>query len=109
MCLVFTLMSPLSIDFASSLVDDSAFWVRVQVKATGGTEPYRYYYTYMPMGWKQVREYLYIPMGHVGMQKQYLCRVVVRDKREEELAVALLFRTENGRVFLDQQVYAYWA
>lgn len=95
-------------DFPSSDIGESAFWVRVQMKVTGGTAPYRYYYTYMPIGWKQVQQYLYIPIAHVGFHKKYACRLVVRDRRDEELAVSLVFRTEMGRVFVEEKVYGYW-
>lgn len=44
----------MTIDFRSSTIGTSIFWVRAKIAIKGGRAPYIYQYTELPYGWKQV-------------------------------------------------------
>lgn len=59
--IVISLSKDLQFELGSSKVQSNREWTRVRIAVTGGEFPYEYIYTLLPKGWKQVKNYLYIP------------------------------------------------
>ena len=86
------------IDAQSSIFAMSVFLVRARVAVIGGISPYAYRYSSLPLGWKQVDEFVYIPLVHLNSHAKYPCHLLVQDHQGHRLATSLTF-TNNRYQF----------
>ena len=71
--------SKMTIDLQKSTISMSVFWIRAKIIISGGEYPYIYQYARLPNGWKQVKDFLYIPIDNLYTYKKYPCNLMVRD------------------------------
>lgn len=77
-CLIASISS-LNFNLLKSQVQSNSQWTRVKIHVENGIEPLTFSYTFLPVGWKQVRNYVYIPKTVFFNDMKYPCRLIVRD------------------------------
>ena len=93
--------SRMAIDAQSSTFAMSVFWVRARVAIIGGMPPYAYQYSSLPAGWKQVDEFVYIPLAHLNSHAKYPCRLLVQDHQGHRLATSLTFTNDQDQFSIE--------
>ena len=83
----------------------SVFWIRAKIVISGGAYPYVHQYTNLPTGWKQVNDFLYIPIDNLYTHKKYSCNLMVRDGSGEQVSISYNIIIEEQTVFIDNIVY----
>lgn len=104
---VLSLSLSYNFDLPLSTVESNSQWTRVKLKVEGGAEPYLFSYTELPVEWKQIKNYVYLPNTVLEAQSRYLCRLIVRDKNFQELRATIVFVTSLGKLFLADKIYPY--